>query len=698
MSNGYIKYKKYNFNSLYKEKGYDKAYFKLLNEYFSRLSYEFKISEKKLNVYLDRFLDNFDEIIYTDDLQNERYGYCNTEQRRIELNENLLNLDNNGSEGLFLVFAHVMTHAIMFDQKDKVCGMYKNAENENLNKYACLDEYIVEYISRKIVPPEEDEYTVTLAIIEILSSILGVSNSTLIKLAIDGREKFDEKLSNKFIDKMIYENFMENFSATISKIFNTEFSDYITDEKINENMEMALKELMDIANLFLVERSKKDLIANPYQDLGEYINRFNDDLNMVKYIITKNVEILELDPQNIVVNKYLKDNLRDRMKYIITLYSYEQTKNVYDMNIKNYVCDEKSGEELLQELADRFGMHYNDKEINFDASYNDFVESFEEELEEKEEYRNKNLSEYIQRNIFDQDISDIAKEKITQTLSASIESIKNMYNTLKERFGFASDETKLLPESSDLEDESNKLDSSFIEKLNDLEENNEEKEKIKLKVNVSDFDDNNVDNEEIDTDNYEYEDEDENEKKDSIINKITSKFSKIFSKKDEEIDKDDNDKTEDYQYEDDAKNDNYAEDEKEEQFVNSNSLKDKNVMEDYLKMIKDIEKNNESNLENEDEEDKEDKEDENFEDSNLDEVKEEIKKDCDNESNFADETKTDGFYDNNDENTNNEDEYSELENINLDLDKLLANNNTEVDDKNTNVNTSTKRRRRGAAN
>lgn len=474
----YKKYRKLNFNSRFKEKEYDKRFYKLLNEYISRLSYELSFSSEQIDELVDRILENVDVINYTDDLDMYVLGDFNATEKSINLNKKLLN--PNSKYSLFFTLCRELTHAQGYDEKTNSFGMYKSNQNEIDYEGTGLDELITEMISTLVTTDTTyllDEaktvaissvYSQLLFVGEVIASILGVSKKYLLKVAYNKREVFDEVMSNRFLTNQIYEKFILEISLCVSTLKNILEDIDLNVQDRNKNLIVAFENLCNIANMFLVERSKKDINDDPYQDLGDYIESMQFDYINVLYNIKLAAHSFGISFKDLKINKFLQDDYIDRVNYLLTLFSYEQTKNVYEFNISNYYSDEFTGGKLKEIANEKFGMEYVGKKLPIELEL-DMQDMEEIVIPEKIKiYKDPYLDSYILRSFYDKNISDIAKSKFSERFNENTEKIKNMYYSLKERFGFRdSEEVMALPEH--IEDE---------EVEEDLEENDINMEEI----------------------------------------------------------------------------------------------------------------------------------------------------------------------------------------------------------------------------
>ncbi len=473
----YKKYRKLNFNSRFKEKEYDKRFYKLLNEYISRLSYELSFSSEQIDELVDKILENVDVISYTDDLDMYVLGDFNATEKSINLNKKLLN--PNSKYSLFFTLCRELTHAQGYDEKTNSFGMYKSNQNEVDYEGTGLDELITEMISTLVTADTAyllDEtktvaissvYSQLLFIGEIIASILGVSKKYLLKVAYNKREIFDEVMSNRFLTNQIYEKFILEISLCVSTLKNILEDIDLNIQDRNKNLIVAFENLCNISNMFLVERSKKDINDDPYQDLGEYIESMQFDYINILYNIKLAAHSFGISFKDLKINKFLKDDYIDRVNYLLTLFSYEQTKNVYEFNISNYYSNEFTGSKLKEIANEKFGMEYLGKKLPIELELG--MQDMEEIVipEKVKMYKDPYLDSYILRNFYDKNISEIAKSKFSERFNENTEKIKNMYYSLKEKFGFRdSEEVMALPERIENEEvEDIKEDDTNMEEI-----------------------------------------------------------------------------------------------------------------------------------------------------------------------------------------------------------------------------------------
>lgn len=478
----YKKYRKLNFNSRFKEKEYDKSFYKLLNEYISRLSYELSLSSEQIDELVDKILENVDNINYTDNLDMYVLGDFNADEKSINLNKKLLN--PNSKYSLFFTLCRELTHAQGYDEKTNSFGMYKNGENTNVDYEGTgLDELITEMISTLITNESsyllEEQNNVAMSSIyyqllfigQIIASVLGISKKYLLKVAYNKRDVFDEVMSKRFLNNEIYQRFILEVSLSVSSIKNIlEDIDLSLDER-NKNLKLAFENLCNIANLFLVERSKADIKEDPYQDLGDYIESIQFDYINILYNLKLAAHSFGISFNELNINEFLKSDFIDRVNYLLTLFSYEQTKNVYEYNISNYYSDEYVGKDLKELASGKFGMEYVGKKLPIEVELD--MQDMEEIVipERIKVYKDPYLSSYVARTFYDKNISDIAKSKFNEKINENTEKIKNMYHSLIEKFGFKDEKIKALPEANTLEENIN--NEVNVENLNDdkVEEN-----------------------------------------------------------------------------------------------------------------------------------------------------------------------------------------------------------------------------------
>ena len=249
------KYKKYNFNSEYKAKGYPESIWPALNEYFSRDAAELELSDKEVRGKLDTLLRNLDtiEIDNRPDSTNNAF-YCPS-VKKITLNIAGMNARNGSATSNMCVLWHELGHVdedllsqtpnslMYFDRQNRLSGVCLSEIHKEM-RAARLTMNVVDptncapgtdpKLSMKYVG-----YNDLMFIGTMFHTALGISEKEFLVAVEKGPEYFRETMSKKFPDPKMYDEFYKSF---------TRASDTIHALKYNTHRELTEEDYRNIAN------------------------------------------------------------------------------------------------------------------------------------------------------------------------------------------------------------------------------------------------------------------------------------------------------------------------------------------------------------------------------------------------------------------------------------------------------------------
>lgn len=444
----YKEYEKLNYDLQYKQKGYPKKLWPILNEYFSRFKYEYELSDSEINERLERMISNLDKIkigYFGESLSVD--GVYNYYEKNIKIKmESTKNekMSLGFIDSIFHELNHVTDMSSHRDPKTKKGKIFSydflKFDEKNESRYGiCLNEVITELKSKRLFYNEKNNdaklsdekielgYPDILFIGSMIHTTLGISEREFLKHACKGREKFDEIMREKFDDDT-YDNFINSFyhysDIMCSKVECTNEIDKIKELCLNameKRMQCEKKTFKDKDSLkqFAV-KCKTEL-----ENLNKYYNEGKKDLKdeTIELNQNQNYEILykvfgnELDFSNIEQNNTV---ITEESKQWDNTELQESAKNVDKKNylfsrmigkykkIRQYIW--KKEDEVIQKLIPKWRKTIGlpeSKEI--DTKEQKFYEELKEQVKNEKEISGDNTKENLER--FNKEIEYEINEK-----------------------------------------------------------------------------------------------------------------------------------------------------------------------------------------------------------------------------------------------------------------------------------------------
>jgi hypothetical protein len=451
-------YEKLKFDDRYKQKGYSKKMYPLLNEYFSRMKYEFNLSDEEVEYKLQCLLINIDKFDYTKKIPNEfknSIGLFDSSNKTITLNKNLLN--GKSKLNFFNTFCHEVNHATDYNPYSLNDGMYKKIVDQNGNvtydnNNTCLNEIVTEMKSTLITNNERDSekyiktdgYPDLIFAGSMLSATLGVSDKEFLTVAERGREYFDDYMSSKFPSRTDYESFMNGFniaSGTLHSLKYTDCRNDFTNQDLANNLFYAAENLKDNCLWAMNLRMQQDIALNNNINIEQYTTKQRFLLDKIDINYKEGLRGMNFDEDVIynLCNKNVYDEqVQDRIMLLETLDdNKEKLSNTEYMNNIMLCGLSRNSKECLDRIQNDYGFYPNSKTKEFDRTMDlQYVQQVLNEEYGDEKWEDPQFNEVVSKNFYENNIFKKIYNKVS--------SIKSIFK--KE------DNQKLLPQTNHKQD------------------------------------------------------------------------------------------------------------------------------------------------------------------------------------------------------------------------------------------------------
>lgn len=504
--------KRFNFNKYYKENEYDKRFYPLINEYFTRLARVLDLSNDDIEYKLNLLLENVEYINYEMLDTSDIPVLFDTTSRKITVNERYFIADDKKDE-FFYNFVHALTHATRKDDANKILGMY-NVTKKDFYLDMCFDELITE-MTANILTDNLDYSSIDESCLragyqslifagDALTNALGLSKVEFLKIADYCRNEFDIYMRNNLIERNIYGKLINKYEANITAIYNL-YNELTDNNEFNKaevltNIENCFFNLSEVLKDIFIQRSKFEIANKQIDDLYEYAEKLKYDYSMLNSSLLKG-----LNYYKIKVKLHEKENIKDidlsyRILYLEALTRYEQSNNVFKKNITNYLKPNYTGYQIAEYIENSFGMSV-DKDflisnINLENEYISYLENMD--VNNRVEFKDPQMEKYIYSHFYNEKFKNKIKEF----------DVNDILSKIKSRF-FEKEENKYLPQANSdnvyINDEDyfeNNDNNIFESNVNSLNNNYDD--------DYENYDYNNINSsidkkENIDEDNVDYE-------------------------------------------------------------------------------------------------------------------------------------------------------------------------------------------------
>ncbi len=456
MEEQYKQYKYLNYNKYWKQKGYPKKFYNMLNEYFSRKAYDLDMSLEEIGREVGLFLNNVDEIefgnfeeLYTGE---EAYraslgGFFSKDEKKISLNSMFYN--SNSDRNFFDSFAHEVSHAVAYDPENNIRGMYKSATEKDFEGYF-LEEIVTEMKASRLASNDryssdgmslnlKEGYNKTAFIATALASALGVSEKEFLQIANKGRQYFDETFSARFPSGNYYNSVMKNFLYNASVYNSCLYGQQLKMSKQDRaiNTANSYYKIRDALNLIQDLRLQKEIASNPnmsQEQIFALTNKYKNDYGKVVINLEYGAKGVNFTPKEgttpgVCWRLMFLDNIGMYRDYI------KDSDKLMDLAGKPYEASELmfALEKQNPNISFDFNDHF-DRDISIRA--NQMKHSIEEgNLVWKDPKLNKDVEK-----IYNSKLS--TKEKIMK----KVDSVKEIFKNFKTRIA-AKNINKTLPEA-----------------------------------------------------------------------------------------------------------------------------------------------------------------------------------------------------------------------------------------------------------
>lgn len=465
-------YEKLEFNDRYKQKGYPKKMYPLLNEYFSRMKYEFSLSDEEVEYRLQCLFLNVDKFDYTKKMPEGfegSIGLFDCSNKTISFNKNLLN--SKSKLNFFSTFCHEVNHATDYNPYTFDDGMYNKVVDQNGNvtydmNNTCLNEIVTEMKATLISSNERDseKYTKTEGYPDLifagsmLSATFGVSDKEFLSIAERGREYFDYYMSSKFPSREDYDSFMNAFNIAAGTLHSLKYTDSkndFTEQDLVNNLFYAAENLKDNCLWAMNLRMQQDIALNNNINIEEYTTKQRFLLDKIEINYKEGLRGMNFNEDVIydLCNKNVYDEqVQDRIMFLETVDS-NKDKLSYAEYINNVMLSGLSSnpKECLNRIQNDYGFYPNSKIQEFDRTMDlEYVQQVLNEEYGDENWEDPKFDEVVKENIYENNIFKKVYSKIS--------SFKNIFKK--------DDKQKLLPKANQIQN-TRDTKSSFSQNLKD---------------------------------------------------------------------------------------------------------------------------------------------------------------------------------------------------------------------------------------
>ena len=253
----YKKQKNYNFDWYYKQKGYPKNVWPILNEYFSRYQSKFDLTDEELVAKFNKVINNIDTITIEGSSKETSLGCFYPSLKKLSINIKRAERINDDDEEILSTIFHELNHAGERGITPEENTSFKQY-NPNTNSWegTALNEIITEMKAdllaknttqnlsqtkngsmRKV---ELGGYSDLIFIGTMIHTTLGLTEKEFIKLADQGKTKFDEEMSKRFSDPQTYYDFIQSVSYYADTLHAIKYN--------NEKPELSDEDMLNMQN------------------------------------------------------------------------------------------------------------------------------------------------------------------------------------------------------------------------------------------------------------------------------------------------------------------------------------------------------------------------------------------------------------------------------------------------------------------